>query len=182
MNENELNKIRRSFVRAEKCSTEAACLLTVIKYYGGTENRESINRYFTQGKHTLATIQRVADQIGLSTHLYQLTIDDLCQRKLPVIIFAKDDFGKMDFAVCYGLHEGRFIVWEPNFGPMQYWPNELNHLWVLGICMTIYPTAKFESTYHLKWWELYSWTRKIRKWIECIKEYISLEILPLFRW
>lgn len=56
MNENELNRIRRSFVRAEKCSTEVACLLTVIKYYGGTENRESINRYFTQEKHTLATI------------------------------------------------------------------------------------------------------------------------------
>lgn len=183
MIEHELEKIKRSFVRAKGCCTEIACLLSIIKYYDGNETIESLSQwYIPESNQTLTALKQVAEHIGMTAYLCQLDMEQLAQKRLPLIIFAKNDFGEPDFAVCYGLHEGRFIVWEPQFGPMQYWPEEMKRLWILGICMAVYPSVGFKTSCYLKWWELYSWSRKIKKKLEHIKEYISLEILPWFRW
>ena len=98
--------------------------------------------------------------------------------------FAKNDFGRIGYAVCYGMHGERFIVWEPDFGPMQYWPKELNTLWIKGICMTLFPTPEFseKADYHLKWWELYDWSKKCKRKLNRWWDYWSVEIFPLFRW
>ena len=128
MSEDELDKIKKSFVRAKDgCSLEVACLLTVMKYYGGTEEVQKLTEWCTvDGKLSLGGMKQAAIRAGMQADLRLLDIELLARMKLPIILFAKNDFGRIGYAVCYGMHGERFIVWEPDFGPMQYWPKELN--------------------------------------------------------
>lgn len=186
MSEDELEKIKKSFVRAENgCSLEVACLLTVMKYYGGTEDVQKLTEWCTvDGKITMGGMKQAAISAGLYADLCLQDIEQLALRRLPVILFAKNDFGRIGYAVCYGMYHDRFIVWEPDFGPMQYWSKELNTLWIKGICMTLFPTPEFseKADFHLKWWELYPWSKRWKRRLDNYWEYLSVEIFPLFRW
>lgn len=86
------------------------------------------------------------------------------------------------YVVCYGIHESRFIIWEPEFGLMQYWADEMKTLWIKGIALTLFPTQDFmnSANLHLKWWEIYSWSKLWKRKVEHWYEYIWLNV-PLFR-
>lgn len=188
MTEDELDRIRKSFVRAKECSTEVACLATVIRYYGGEVNLEELTRWTVpvpeENRRSLGAMQHAATCAGLTAHMQQLDMNYLSQMRSPMILLAEDDYGIVDYVVCYGLHEGRYIVWEPRFGPMQYWPNEMKTLWVMGICMRLYPTEEFwkKADFHLKWWEVYAWSRRWKRKLDHMRDFVELEILPRFRW
>lgn len=81
-------------------------------------------------------------------------MEQLSTRKFPAILFAINDFEVPGYVVCYGIHEGRFIIWEPGFGPMQYWENQMKTLWIRGITLTLFPTHEFmqKTDFQLKWW------------------------------
>ena len=43
MTEDELDRIKKSFVRSsDECPMEVACLLTVMKYYGGQQDARTL--------------------------------------------------------------------------------------------------------------------------------------------
>ena len=76
-------------------------------------------------------------------------IHQLTQRKLPIILFTLNDFNVPGYVVCYGIHESRFIIWEPEFGLMQYWADEMKTLWIKGIALTLFPTQDFMNSANL---------------------------------
>ena len=181
MEERELRRIKKSFVRTdEQGCTEAACLLTVIKFYHGEIGMDELEEWCTVGgKRTIDTMKMAAIRAGMDARLDFMSVEQLSERKLPVILYAMNDFGKYDYAVCFGLHEGRFIVWEPCFGPMQYWPEELDTLWDWGVCMILYPGKSFVTKQpDMPWWELYGWSEKFSKKMETVKNFVELEVLP----
>ena len=181
MREEELEKIRKSFVRAKGCSTGTACLMSVIRYYGGTADLDRMEEWCTEDKNELKSMRRAAGRMHMDVRLERLDMEDLQGRKLPVILLAQNDRGKVDFAVCYGMNGSRFIVWEPQYGPVLYWPRELETLWMYGIALTLYPGTGFRTASRLKWWELYGWSKHMsRKWARW-KELAATEILPYFR-
>ncbi|WP_288911227.1 cysteine peptidase family C39 domain-containing protein [uncultured Bacteroides sp.] len=183
MTEDELEKIKKSFVRAKECSTGTACLMSVIHYYGGTADIAQMEKWCTEEKkHELKSMCRAASMVHMDTRLERLRMEELKERKLPVIILAQNDYGRVDYAVCYGMNGSRFIVWEPRYGPVLYWPEELETLWMYGIAMTLYPGNGFQVNLHLKWWELYSWSKSLKRKWEHWKEWIAVEVLPYFRW
>ena len=78
MIEHELEKIKRSFVRAKGCCTEIACLLTIIKYYDGNETIESLSQwYIPESNQTLTALKQVAEHIGMTAYLCQLDMEQL---------------------------------------------------------------------------------------------------------
>ena len=160
MTEDELDRIKKSFVRSsDECPMEVACLLTVMKYYGGQQDARTLAEWCkVDGKYTLMGMKQAA------------------------ILFAINDFEVPGYVVCYGIHEGRFIIWEPGFGPMQYWENQMKTLWIRGITLTLFPTHEFmqKTDFQLKWWELYPWSRKWKRRLNRWYEYIWLNY-PWFR-
>ena len=185
MTEYELDKIKKSFVCSNnECSMEVACLLTVIKYYGGKRvDIPTLTEWCkTDGELTLAGMRQAAIHAGMKAEICLQDIDQLAQRKLPTILFTLNDFNMPEYVVCYGIHKSRFIIWEPEFGPMQYWADEMKTLWIKGISLTLFPTQKFmnSANFHLKWWEIYSWSKLWKRKTEYWYEYIWLNI-PLFR-
>ena len=129
MTEYELDKIKKSFVRSNaKCPVEVACLLTVIKYYNGKETDiHTLTEWCKiNGKLTLAGMKQGAIYSGMKAEICLQNIHQLTQRKLPIILFTLNDFNVPGYVVCYGIHESRFIIWEPEFGLMQYWADKRN--------------------------------------------------------
>ncbi len=65
---------------------------------------------------------------------------------------------------------------------MQYWADEMKTLWIKGIALTLFPTQDFmnSANLHLKWWEIYSWSKLWKRKVEHWYEYIWLNV-PLFR-
>lgn len=185
MTERQLRRIKNSFVRAgEGCSMKVACLRTVLRYYYAEVDAQTLTEWCTvDGKQTLGTMKETLIRLGMDANLSLRNVMFLAILELPVIIYAKNDFGKYGYAVCFGLHEGRFIVWEPEFGPMQYTPKELNTLWIYGICMTFFPGPTFQKNlpFDMKWWEIYDWSQYCKRKIDKWKEFIELEILPRLR-
>lgn len=182
MNEDELRRIKQSFVRAKGCGTGTACLMSVIRYYGGTADTGQMEEWCTAEKgHELASMCRAAARMHMDARLERIGMEELQGRKLPVIILAQNDFGRVDFAVSYGMDGSRFIVWEPRYGPALYWPEELETLWMYGITMTLYPGTGFRKTRGLKWWELYDWSKRMgRTWARW-KDFAATEVWPYFR-
>ena len=185
MTEYELDKIKKSFVRSNaKCPVEVACLLTVIKYYNGKETDiHTLTEWCKiNGKLTLAGMKQGAIYSGMKAEICLQNIHQLTQRKLPIILFTLNDFNVPGYVVCYGIHESRFIIWEPEFGLMKYWADEMKTLWIRGITLTLFPTHEFmqKTDFQLKWWELYPWSRKWKRRLNRWYEYIWLNY-PWFR-
>ena len=181
MTEYELDKIKKSFVRSNaKCPVEVACLLTVIKYYNGKETDiHTLTEWCKiNGKLTLAGMKQGAIYSGMKAEICLQNIHQLTQRKLPIILFTLNDFNVPGYVVCYGIHESRFIIWEPEFGLMQYWADEMKTLWIKGIALTLFPTQDFmnSANLHLKWWEIYSWSKLWKRKVEHWYEYIWLNV------
>ena len=60
MTEDELDRIKKSFVRSsDECPMEVACLLTVMKYYGGQQDARTLAEWCkVDGKYTLMGMKR----------------------------------------------------------------------------------------------------------------------------
>lgn len=184
MTEDELDRIKKSFVRSsDECPMEVACLLTVMKYYGGQQDARTLAEWCkVDGKYTLMGMKQAAIRAGMEAEICLQNMEQLSTRKFPAILFAINDFEVPGYVVCYGIHEGRFIIWEPGFGPMQYWENQMKTLWIRGITLTLFPTHEFmqKTDFQLKWWELYPWSRKWKRRLNRWYEYIWLNY-PWFR-
>ena len=128
------------------------------------------------GKETLVI------QIEDNLIVHPLALPMIKKYKAEGYLFAINDFEVPGYVVCYGIHEGRFIIWEPGFGPMQYWENQMKTLWIRGITLTLFPTHEFmqKTDFQLKWWELYPWSRKWKRRLNRWYEYIWLNY-PWFR-
>lgn len=184
MTEDELDRIKKSFVRSsDECPMEVACLPTVMKYYGGQQDARTLAEWCkVDGKYTLMGMKQAAIRAGMEAEICLQNMEQLSTRKFPAILFAINDFEVPGYVVCYGIHEGRFIIWEPGFGPMQYWENQMKTLWIRGITLTLFPTHEFmqKTDFQLKWWELYPWSRKWKRRLNRWYEYIWLNY-PWFR-
>ena len=67
MTEDELDRIKKSFVRSsDECPMEVACLLTVMKYYGGQQDARTLAEWCkVDGKYTLMGMKQAAIRAGM---------------------------------------------------------------------------------------------------------------------
>lgn len=183
MTEDELDRIKKSFVRSsDECPMEVACLLTVMKYYGGQQDARTLAEWCkVDGKYTLMGMKQAAIRAGMEAEICLQNMEQLSTRKFPAILFAINDFEVPGYVVCYGIHEGRFIIWEP-IRPYAILgkPNEN----IMDKRNNSYSVSTHEfmqkTDFQLKWWELYPWSRKWKRRLNRWYEYIWLNY-PWFR-
>lgn len=186
----EIDRIRESFVHtSEGVSAEVAALMTVLKFHG--LEKETDAKQLTEwcgtdekGNIGIGNINKAATQMGMQTEVCLLKVEELAELKLPLILFMWSEFGKPVYDVCYGIHEGRFILWDSDWGgPRQYWPSEMEILWIDGIALRLHLTPELMTKvdYHIKWWQYYDWTKWLKHRIDSIVKFVQLEIIPNFR-
>lgn len=127
-----------------------------MKYYGVAEEVKEITGWCSEqeGKPTLGGMKKAAIRAGMKASLYVLDLKILQELKESLILFTTNFEEKPSYSVCYGLHEGRYIIYEPEGGPIQYEPEELGRRWIKGICMTLTVTMEFltKAPFELRWW------------------------------
>lgn len=120
MTEDELDRIKKSFVRSsDECPMEVACLLTVMKYYGGQQDARTLAEWCkVDGKYTLMGMKQAAIRAGMEAEICLQNMEQLSTVKflpyfLPSMISKYRDmwfvmafmkaaslFGSRDSALC----------------------------------------------------------------------------------
>ena len=152
---------------------EVACLLTVMKYYGGQQDARTLAEWCkVDGKYTLMGMKQAAIRAGMERKSACRTWNNCPPENflpyfLPSMISKYRD---MWFVMAFmkPLH-----YLGAGIRPMQYWENQMKTLWIRGITLTLFPTHEFmqKTDFQLKWWELYPWSRngkKTDRWYEYI--------------
>ena len=109
MTEDELDRIKKSFVRSsDECPMEVACLLTVMKYYGGQQDARTLAEWCkVDGKYTLMGMKQAAIRAGMEAeiclqNMEQLSMISKYRDMWFVMAFMKAAslFGSRDSALC----------------------------------------------------------------------------------
>ncbi len=134
-------QIQSSFVAGNSYQAGIACLLSVLKLYN-KPCPETLSRYAVETHPkpvTLSELKKMALESGMDAEIQLLQLQQLKESQTPVILFFENELKKKDFVLCYGFDEKRFIVGEPGWGLMQYFPQEIDAMWIEGICLVLSP-------------------------------------------
>lgn len=165
------DKFRNSMVhQQDQSDCGVACLLSIIKYYGGNSTLEILRKL--SGTNitgtTLLGLYQAANSLGFNTEGCEADLATLFKHPSPVILHVLIG-NKLDhYVVCYGTkvienNELVFIIGDPANGIVYFKETELSTIWKSKICLTLEPNKQFQLASDVKF--------KQRQWIkQLIKE------------
>lgn len=172
------NDIKISFQQGEgDCGV--ACLLTIIKYYGGENTLENLRKL--SGTNitgtTLLGLYQAANQIGFTAEGCEADMEALIKHPDPVILHVIIDKQLHHYVVCFGTlsqpiskgegQELQFIIGDPAKGIVYLTRAKLAKIWQSKTCLTLVPNKDFKNAEDT--------AIKKKQWIiQLIKEDISL--------
>lgn len=141
-----LKRIRKTHVRQhDESDCGVACLLSVIRYYGGDESLQHLRELSGTSRQgtTLLGLYQVALQTGFEAEGCEADLPSLIAHGHPVILHLVPEGKYQHYVVCYGYADNRFIVGDPAEGIVFYSPGELEKVWISHACLTLSPAAGF---------------------------------------
>ncbi|WP_282016376.1 peptidase domain-containing ABC transporter [Marinifilum flexuosum] len=176
MNWKIVKKAKKSFtLQQDYADCGIACLLSVIKYFGGAGNFESLREWSGTSKQgtTLLGLYQAAKKSNLSAKAYQAEFDNLKDTKHPIILHLELENGLEHYVVFYGFHKNKLIIGDPGRGVCYYTQNELLKVWNSKALLTLQPEQSFvhkEET-----------TKQKRNWIKnMIQEDSQILMVSIF--
>lgn len=141
-----------------------ACLLSIIKFYGGSVSLESLRNL--SGTNTTGTtllgLYQTAMQLGFDTEGCEADITALINHPEPVILHVIIENQLHHYVVCFGTlkqnEEVKFIIGDPAKGVIYLNKNELEKIWQSKSCLTLKPNNNFKKNDDIK--------SEKRKWIK----------------
>ncbi len=139
-----------------------ACLLSVIKYYGGSstvENLRKISGTNITGS-TLLGLYQAATQSGFTAEGCEADMAALIKHRSPIILHVIINKQLQHYVVYFGItgedNEAKFIIGDPAQGIIYLSRNELNEIWQSKTCLTLEPNKQFKKvediTHQKKLW------------------------------
>lgn len=142
-----------------------ACLLSIIKYYGGNSTLEIIRKLSGTNINgtTLLGLYQAATSLGFNTEGCEADLATLIKHPSPVILHVLIDDKLEHYVVCYGTkvienNELFFIIGDPANGIVYFKESELSTIWKSKICLTLEPNNQFQLASDVKF--------KKRQWIK----------------
>lgn len=145
-----------------------ACLLSVIKYYGGSNTLENLRKL--SGTNitgtTLLGLYQAAKQTGFTAEGCESDMEGLIAHGKPCILHVVIGNKLEHYIVCFGtaplsIHgEGqgvRFIIGDPARGIIYFTQTELEEIWKSKTCLVLEPNENFKKATDIKY--------EKRKWI-----------------
>lgn len=128
-----------------------ACLISVIKYYGGYNTLENLRKL--SGTNitgtTLLGLYQAANQIGFTAEGCEADIAALIKHPSPVILHVIMDMQLQHYVVCFGTTEMngeiKFIIGDPAKGIIYLSCEELAAIWQSKTCLTLEPSKDFKK-------------------------------------
>ena len=145
-----INKIRKnSIFQHDSTDCGAACLVSVIKYFGGSSTIEKIRKLSgtTQSGTSMLGLYQAANQCGMDATGYEASIKDIADFKDILILHVTNEDGFEHFIVDFGYEKGNFLIWDPAKGFEIMSGDELGKIWPGKKCLglVINNSFKFEK-------------------------------------
>lgn len=123
-----------------------ACLLSLVKLYGGTNSIEKLRELSGTTKHgtTLLGLYQAANKIGFTAEGCEADINALIDHKQPVILHVVVENQLQHYVICYEYSEEKgFLIGDPGKGIYYLNIHELEKIWVSKSCLTLEPNERF---------------------------------------
>lgn len=164
-----------SLLQHDSTDCGAACLASVIRYFGGESGIDRIRRLSgtSQSGTTMLGLYQAAGESGMEATGYEATVDDITKYDGILILHVTLEAGYEHYVVSYGFFEGKLIIWDPARGLDEKTPEEVERIWLSHKCLALSPGKNFIYQKAI--------TKRKRKWItETIKPEYELLFASLF--
>lgn len=149
-----MKHIHRTFVRQlDQTDCGVACLLSVIRFYGGDVSRERLREQSGTSIEgtTLMGLLQSASALGFETEAWECEgLHNLAELTEPVILHVVIDQRLQHYAVFYPTAsktlENLFVIGDPARGVVTMTADELATIWQSKALMTLTPTDRFVRT------------------------------------
>ena len=145
---NKIKKVSRcSVLQHDSTDCGAACLVSVIKYFGGTSSIEKIRKLSgtTQSGTSMLGLYQAANMHGLEAAGYEASVKDIIGFDKVLILHVITEDGLEHYIVNYGFERGKFIIWDPARGLRLLSEDELGKIWLSKKCLALIPNKSFCS-------------------------------------
>ncbi len=139
--------IERSFIRQhDMTDCGAACLLSLVKYYGGESSILHLREISgtTNTGTTLLGLYQAARKMGFDVQGAEANgIADLIKHGKPCILSVMTRKSLYHYVVCYGHDNDLFTICDPAKGVVDLTKQELDAIWTRK-CLLLEPNSSFE--------------------------------------
>mgnify|MGYP002346651114 FL=1 len=164
-----------SMLQHDSTDCGAACLASVIRYFGGESGIDRIRRLSgtSQSGTTMLGLFQAAQECGMEATGYEASVADIIEFKGILILHVTPEAGYEHYIVSYGYSEGKFIIWDPARGLTHKTQGDIEKIWLSRKCLAVSPGRDFIYQHTLN--------KRKRKWIsETIKPDFELLVASLF--
>lgn len=151
--QNIIKKFQKVFVRQQDQSDcGVACLLTLIKFYGGDNNLEKLRVLSgtSQTGTTMLGLYQAGQQVGFEASGFQSDIENLKKHSSPAILHVLIDGQLQHYVIYLGFSEKKFFIYDPAFGIKNFTDTELNTIWKSKTLLQLIPSDKFQKIESIK--------------------------------
>ncbi len=138
--------IRQTFtLQLDQSDCGVACLLSLIKYYGGISTFEKLRETSgtTRQGTTLLGLYQSALQNGFDAQGCEADIEAIIEHGKPLILHVLIEKKLEHYVVCYAYQNGTFTIGDPARGVVLLSELELAEIWVSKKCLTLTPNKFF---------------------------------------
>ncbi|MEX6688488.1 peptidase domain-containing ABC transporter [Danxiaibacter flavus] len=143
-------------LQQEQSDCGVACLLSIIKYYGGSNTLENIRKLsgtYIKGT-TLLGLYQAAKQLGFDVQGCEISLDRLLNTDEPCILHVQPDENSYHYVVYYGTvtekSQHYFIIGDPARGMAHISLPELEKIWTTHVCLFLFPNDQFKKSADVK--------------------------------
>ena len=141
--------LQQTFIQQhDQSDCGVACLLSLIQYYGGSNNLEKLRELSGTSKQgtTLLGLYQAANTLGFTTQGNEADIQAVIDHKKPLILHVVIQEHLQHYVICYGYEKDKFIIGDPAKGITTYTKEDLEKIWKSKTCLTLSPNSDFIKT------------------------------------
>ncbi len=147
-----------------------ACLLSIIRYYGGNATLEQLREHSGTDRvgTTLLGLMEAAKANGFDAKGYEADARCLMEHNQPSILHVQID--KLEhYMVFFAYQNNSFTIGNPAEGIREYSSDELDSIWISKRCLVLKPNGSFETAKQQE-------KRKVNWFYQLVKEDINVLI------
>ncbi len=134
-----------SLLQHDSTDCGAACLASVIRYFGGDSAIDRIRRLSgtTQSGTTMLGLYQAAQECGMEANGYEASVNDIMTFTGILILHVTLEKGYEHYVVSYGFTGDKFVIWDPAKGLELKTASEVEKIWASQKCLAVSPGKNF---------------------------------------
>jgi ATP-binding cassette subfamily B protein len=135
-----------SVLQHDSSDCGAACLVSVIRFFGGNSTIEKIRKLSgtSQTGTSLLGLYQAANQSGFEATGFEASISEIIEYDNVLILHITNEEGLEHYVISFGFESGSFIVWDPSKGLVMVPEDQLEKIWISRKCLGLVPNNNFK--------------------------------------